>query len=65
MFAALSGSGARDSEDIRVVPNMCLQRSRLDTLDEMELLGQGKYGEGNQPLISSKTRDGDSDESIP
>ena len=28
------------------------QRSRFDTNEEMEMLGQGQYGEGNAPMLS-------------
>lgn len=28
------------------------RRGRFDTLEEMELLGQGRYGSGNVPIIA-------------
>jgi hypothetical protein len=54
LHSALSGEHKRrtDYDSPRVVQGTP-SRNRFDTLEEMELLGQGKYGAGNVPLISS------------
>lgn len=63
LFSALSGEkdDASQCQNIRVVKEQNL-RDRLNTLEEMELIGEGQYGIGNQPLISKGQKGNQSDE---
>ena len=40
------------SESLQPTEKLTKQRSRFDTNEEMEMLGQGQYGEGNAPMLS-------------
>lgn len=62
--SALSGENQASHPDIRdsFAQDYCpkvvshaetvARRGRFDTLEEMELLGQGRYGSGNVPIIA-------------
>ena len=48
--------GAEDlNMQSQYIPKIIKPRERFDTNEEMELLGQCKFGEGNQPIISEET----------
>lgn len=47
--------GAEDlNMESQYIPKIIKPRNRFDTNEELELLGQCKWGEGNQPVISNE-----------
>jgi hypothetical protein len=51
-FSALSPESDADKYDI--IDEKKSSRDRFDTNEHMELLGEGKFGQGNTPVISKE-----------